>query len=278
MRVLSVLRGTLLLGALAYATVGAGLWFVQDRMVFPGAFGGLHDPAEVAKTAAASRLVRVDIARRDGPTVTVWTRDGHHGRLLLWFHGNGETAAVSGAMADAVEAMGWDFVAVEYRGYADVPGAPSEAGLVADARAAWDWAVSTGGWAPERVVIQGGSLGGGVAVALASQVDAGGLVLSSTFDSLKGVAAERFTMFPVASLLRTTFDSVALASKVSEPALQLHSRDDRTVPFTHGERLRDALPHVTFVPLDGWGHAGSYLRQDAIAAAAWKEFLDRVVP
>ena len=138
--------------------------------------------------------------------------------------------------------------------------------------------MSTGGWAPARVVIQGGSLGGGVAVALASQVDAAGLVISSTFDSLKGVAAERFPMFPVASLLRTTFDSVALAPKVSEPVLQLHSRDDRTVPFSHGERLRDALPHVTFVPLEGWGHAGSYLRQDAGAAAAWKAFLDGVVP
>ena len=71
MRFLPVLRGTLLVAALIYGALGAELWFVQDRLVFPGAFGGLHDPAEVAKTAAASRLVRVDIPRADGPAVTV---------------------------------------------------------------------------------------------------------------------------------------------------------------------------------------------------------------
>ena len=61
--------------------------------------------------------------------------------------------------------------APDYRGYADSTGTPSEAGLILDARASWDWLRSHGA-APENVLIVGNSLGTAVAVQLASTLEA----------------------------------------------------------------------------------------------------------
>ena len=64
-------------------------------------------------------------------------------------------------------ADGTGIVALSYRGYAGSSGAPSEAGLLQDAAAAY--AFTTARYAPERIVAWGFSLGTGVAVALASE-------------------------------------------------------------------------------------------------------------
>lgn len=61
--------------------------------------------------------------------------------------------------------------APDYRGYADSTGAPSEAGLILDARSSWDWLRSHGA-RPENVLVVGNSLGTAVAVQLASALGA----------------------------------------------------------------------------------------------------------
>lgn len=269
-------RSALLALGGSYTVIVAGLWLFQDRLVYPGAY---LDPTadEVATAAKASGLTRVDLTGPDGP-VSVWARRSGRDRLLLYFHGNGELAATKRSLADAADAEGFDFVAAEYRGFADLPGQPSESALLTDARVVWDWVVGPAGYAPDRVVVQGGSLGGGVAVALTADVDVAGVVLSSTFDCLAAVAADRYPGVPVRTLIRSPFDSVARAPRVTEPVLQLHSADDETIPFANATRLRDALGNVTFVAVEGWGHSGQYLWEDPVAHAAWRAFLARVVP
>jgi abhydrolase domain-containing protein 12 len=61
--------------------------------------------------------------------------------------------------------------APDYRGFGDSTGTPSEAGLIIDARAAWEWLRSRGA-PPESVLVVGNSLGTAVAVQLVSALEA----------------------------------------------------------------------------------------------------------
>ena len=62
-----------------------------------------------------------------------------------------------------------NLLAPEYRGFAGLEGVPTEAVIAADVRAAYDYLRVTRTIAPARIVIYGWSLGGAVAVDLASR-------------------------------------------------------------------------------------------------------------
>jgi len=74
-------------------------------------------------------------------------------------------------------------LAIDYRGFADSTGTPSEAGLIKDARTAFDWLITQGKNAKDILII-GQSLGTGVsgqlAVMLANEgIECKGVVLLS---------------------------------------------------------------------------------------------------
>ena len=80
-------------------------------------------------------------------------------------------------------------LAIDYRGFGESTGMPTEAGLALDAHAAWDWLIAHGARA-EDVLVVGHSIGTGVASGLAVQlsragVRARGLVLIAPFSSLR---------------------------------------------------------------------------------------------
>lgn len=58
---------------------------------------------------------------------------------------------------------------VDYRGFADSEGSPTEAGVNLDAKTAWDWLV-TNGAAQDNILVLGHSLGTGVATKLVSEL------------------------------------------------------------------------------------------------------------
>ena len=96
---------------------------------------------------------------------------------ILFFHGNGATRAygVRVRFYKAFTArLGVNVLAVDYRGFADSTGTPSEAGLIQDGRAAFDWLLSNGAKV-EDILIVGHSLGTGVSSQLVAKLDAEGL-------------------------------------------------------------------------------------------------------
>jgi abhydrolase domain-containing protein 12 len=79
-------------------------------------------------------------------------------------------------------------LAIDYRGYADSEGVPSEEGLALDGRAAWDWAIANGA-RPDSIVLVGQSLGTGVAAKVAHRLSREGTISSSGQErSLTGFA------------------------------------------------------------------------------------------
>jgi hypothetical protein len=160
------------------------------------------------------------------------------GRTLLYLHG----AAVDlGGRVDALafwSSLGFAILAVDYRGYGRSEGRPTEAGLYADAHAAWRWLVDERGVAAEHVVVAAESLGVAVATELGRHVRPAGLVLEAGFTDAAAIAARRYPWLPVRQMMRLRLDTAAAIAGVRSPTLIVHSVEDDLVPISMGRRLQ----------------------------------------
>jgi pimeloyl-ACP methyl ester carboxylesterase len=175
-------------------------------------------------------------------------------RAVLFLHGNAGNASHRLPNAAALARLGADVLLLDYRGYGLSEGRPSQQGVVADARAALAHLSGTRGFDAERIVIFGRSLGGAVALSVAPETPPGGLILESTFTSLRDMA--RSVAGPLGGLLvRDGFDSLARIAQVRVPLLFFHGDRDRIVPFDLGRRLYAAAPGPkVFEVIRGAGH------------------------
>jgi fermentation-respiration switch protein FrsA (DUF1100 family) len=151
--------------------------------------------------------------------------------------------------------LGVSTMIFDYRGYGRSSGEPSEAGILADARAARAWLAKRAGVNEREIVLMGESLGGGVMVDLAAHDGARGLVLENTFTSLPDVAAFHYPWLPVRTLMRTRMDSAAKIGKFQGPLLQVHGDADTIIPYAIGQRLHAAANQPkTLLTIPGGNH------------------------
>ncbi|REJ90945.1 MAG: alpha/beta hydrolase [Planctomycetota bacterium] len=209
-------------------------------------------------------------------------------RLILYFAGNGGHRGYRLKEIRQFTGLGNHVLYVDYRGYAENRGSPTEIDLVRDARHIWDFATVDLGVPPERVILWGESLGGGVAIQLAANLCdegtiPGGLMLRGTFTALTDAAAYHYPWLPVRWLLLDRYPSIDRIPDVASPLLVIHGRRDRVVPFEQGERLFAAAPDEShngvakmFVELPEAGHNDvMYVAADEVETAV-ATFLDNL--
>jgi hypothetical protein len=167
-------------------------------------------------------------------------------RLVLFFCGNGGNRRHRVPEYDVLAVLGANVLIMDYRGYGENPGSPSEEKLAADALAVWKYATEQRNVPPEKIILFGESLGGGVAVRLAEEVcrdtPPGGMILRSTFSSLVDAGKHHYPWLPINWVLLDRFNSVERIPAVTCPLLLLHGSRDRIVPIEMGRRLFDAAP------------------------------------
>lgn len=197
-------------------------------------------------------------------------------RAILYCHGNGEHVGdnvdLVAQLRDALEASVFVF---DYRGYGRSEGTPTEAGCIADGRAAQEWLAKRMDIQPAGLVLMGRSLGGGVAVALAAEAGALALVLENTFPTMPDVAAVHYPWLPVRWVMDNRYDCMSRIQKYRGPLFQIHGKRDQIVPLELGRRLFDAAPspQKRWVELADRGHNDPW---PASYYAELAEFLDRV--
>ena len=159
---------------------------------------------------------------------------------LLYFYGNGMCLSYSRGEFERFRRLGLNVLIPEYVGYGMSGGSPSERGCQATADAAYEYLVATRGIKPDGIVVGGWSLGGAVAVDLASRRPAAGLIMFSSFTSGVDMAHRIAPFLPVSLLLRHRFDNLGKIKRITCPILIGHGRRDSIVPFEMGKRLAAA--------------------------------------
>lgn len=238
-----------------YLALCALLFAAQRSLLFPA-------PTERAQPAGGSVVVEVP-----GGTPMLWRAVPGPGPVVVHFHGNGEQIGWLGWLAEAYAEAGVSFAAVEYPGYPGATGTPSEKSILAAAEAALSHLTGPLGIPKERLVLQGQSLGSGVAVALAAKGWGARLVLLTPYTALPDVGARAFPFFPVRLLMRDRFDSASRAPALALPVLVLHGTHDEVVPFDLGQALAAKFPRARFVEVPGAGHNDVWDRPPTLAEA-----------
>ena len=193
------------------------------------------------------------------------------GPVLLYLHGARWNVSGSAPRIRRMQQLGFSVLAIDYRGFGkSTPGLPSEDMAYEDARAAWKWLAEEHGQRARYVF--GHSLGGAIAIDLASQVeDERGVIVEGTFTSIPDVASSmRFGWLPLSPLITQRFEAVKKVDKLRSPLLVVHGENDQLIPSDLGRRLYDAATGPKqFVLVEG----GSHFSTMAVGLAKYREAL-----
>jgi uncharacterized protein len=245
----------------------------------------LYFPARVSlQTPAEAGLAYRDVTfeSEDGERLHGWwtaaARLRSIGHVLLC-HGNAGNVGDRVPHARLLAAAGFDTLLFDYRGYGRSSGRPSEQGTYRDARAALAAMLRQPDVDTSRVFYLGESLGGAVALQLAIESPPKGLVLQSTFTSVRDMARLHYPLLP-AALIPDAYPSLRRVRELRAPLLVLHGELDDLVPVSHGRSLFEAAPGLKRMRVfAGVGHNDLVaLAGDAYGAeiAAWARQLDQV--
>lgn len=268
---------TVLTVAVGYVAIVGLAFAFQDQLLFQPSSRLLATPDD-----AGMAYETVHLETEDGETLHGWwipapdgSRDtspgGRSTHTLLFFHGN--AGNISGRLESVQQFhnLGLNVLIVDYRGYGQSTGSPSEAGLYKDAAACWAHLTDDRGIAPEDVVIFGRSMGGGPATWLATREPPAAMILESVFTNVPDVGAHHYSFLPVRALATNQFDNESRVPEIEVPTLHIHSRGDRVVPFELGRRVYEAAAEPKqFLEIQG-GHNDGFL----VSSESYLRTIDR---
>ncbi|HEX9684476.1 MAG TPA: alpha/beta hydrolase [Burkholderiales bacterium] len=268
--------------AIAYGAVLVLVYLFQSHLVF---FPGTGREAVVTPQSYGLRFESVQIRTADGETLHGWWVPAENTRgAVLFFHGNAGNISHRVDYLQMFHRLRYSTLIVDYRGYGQSTGAPSETGTYRDAEAAWEHLRHARLARPQDVVIAGESLGAAVATWLAAEVSGAAkdspraVLLFSTFTSVTDLGADVYWFLPVRLMSRIGYDNVANLKRIRAPVLIAHSRDDDIVPFAHGRKLFEAASDPkAFLEMRG-GHNDGFVFTRPEWVAELGAFLDRYVP
>jgi fermentation-respiration switch protein FrsA (DUF1100 family) len=247
-----VLLATILACYLAVLFV---LLILEDQLLFRPKRGQSLDWQLPPANLAAEN---VWLQTADGTSIHGWWcfHPGAKG-AVLFCHGNSGNVSYQGQTVLALtQALGQSVLVFDYPGFGRSGGRPSEAGCYAAGDAAYDWLAQQ--VPPARILLLGQSLGGGVAVDLASRRPHCALALFKTFTSIPDVAQKQFPFLPARWLVHNHFDNLEKIRRCSGPILIAHGDRDHLIPLSQARRLFQASPEPKrFLQLNGCGHHGT---------------------
>ncbi|MGB3535761.1 MAG: alpha/beta fold hydrolase [Microcoleaceae cyanobacterium] len=161
--------------------------------------------------------------------------------VMIHLHGNSSNIGANLGHAQQFHQMGLSVLLIDYRGFGQsTPRIPSEKVVYQDAEAAWNYLVNQKEINPEKIFIFGHSLGGAIAINLATKYpQIAGLIVESSFTSMGDMAdyQGKYGMFPIHWLLQQRFASIEKVNQLKMPILFTHGTADTVVPVEMSEAL-----------------------------------------
>jgi len=198
----------------------------------------------------------VEFESADGTQLHGWfCRRDKPKAVVLFSHGNeGNVAMRAFFLSQLTTNLNISVFVFDYRGFGKSQGVPTIDGALQDARAARAKLCELNSIKDSDMILMGESLGGAIAVQLAAESAPRGLVLQSTFSSLREAANQLFPQ--LAFLVRPDLlDSTSRIAGYSGPLFQSHGNADRTLSIQLGMKLFEAANEPkTFFEVPGADH------------------------
>jgi fermentation-respiration switch protein FrsA (DUF1100 family) len=260
----------LLIILIAYVVINVVLFFTQSKLIY-------FPTKEIQATPASIGLEyeQVYFQTKDGVKISAWHVPSNPSKgILLFFHGNAGNISHRLDSLKIFNQLGLDVLIIDYRGYGESMGNPTEQGTYLDAEGAWDYIKKH--YPGKDVYIFGRSIGGAVASWLATKVSPKGLIVESAFTSVPDLASQFYPFFPVRLLSRYNYNTLEYIKKVHVPVLVVHSPMDDIIPFSHGEKIFEAANEPkSFLRITG-GHNDGFLMSGKDYVQGLKKFIDFV--
>jgi pimeloyl-ACP methyl ester carboxylesterase len=237
---------------IAYSTLLIGFYFFQSKLVFVPTKGLQSTPKEIGLDFT-THIIGKDqvyswfIPAKDKNAMTV-----------MICHGNAGNISNRLATIDFYHRqIGVNVMIFDYSGYGKTPGKVSEEKTYQNSQAVFDYLVNSLNISPNRIVVDGRSLGGAVAIDLATKRKFRGLIVQSTFTSIYDMAKSMFSILPGKWIQHIFYDSFSKVDKISCPILHLHSPDDQIIPYEMSQKLFKKMPGPKqFVKIHGRHNSG----------------------
>jgi pimeloyl-ACP methyl ester carboxylesterase len=241
-----------------------GVWYLQGSLLFmPNYQGrseekrGVQHNDEGYRSPEDYELEFEDlyIKTRDRTMIHAWLlkvdgRDAAAAPTIVFFHGNAGNIGFRLPNArQLIRKTGCNVMLVEYRGYGNSDGQPSELGLVMDAQASVEYLVARNDLS-RNIFLFGRSLGGAVAVecAFRNREVVSGVIVENTFSSLTDVVLTLFQKLKVTrchGLLRpflnvfltSKWDTISKMRRLTCPVFFVSGAKDELIPPAQMARL-----------------------------------------
>ncbi len=265
-----------LLAALGYGAFAGFIYVMQPRLIYYPDTPTRELTATPAQIGLAYETVTLQTD--DGLRLSGWFIPHPAARAtLLFLHGNAGNISHRLESIRLFHELRLAVFIIDYRGYGQSEGKPTEDGTYRDAAAAWRYLVGERHIAPHAIVIFGRSLGAAIAAELASHTQPGALIIESAFTSAPNIAAHLYPWLPVRWMSRYRYDTQQSLQAITCPLLVIHSREDDLIPYAQGEQLfAHAREPKQFLELHG-GHGDGFLVSREIYVQGVDDFLERYV-
>lgn len=177
----------------------------------------------------------------EGDSINAWLFEpdvNFNGTTLYFLHGNAGNMVYQYAFMLPFVKRGFKVFMIDYSGFGFSQGEATRAAAYMDATDGLNYLLRDSGVEFEKLLIYGQSLGGHLATVIANEnqdrID--GLIIEGAFSSHKDVASDRV---PVLGRIFTKemYSAEKNIVHFKKPILVIHSLEDETIPFKHGERL-----------------------------------------
>ena len=267
-RIRSWLRSILIATLVALLFWTVMIMMFEERFIF---FPAVYPEGPYAAEQRVLKPEEHTFKTPDGVTLHAWfLRAEPAVGTILFFHGNAGNLSQRGEILRRLWSAGFNVFIFDYRGYGKSEGSPTEAGVYLDGLAAAGYLSTLSGIDSSKILYYGSSLGGAVAIDVATHRQPAGLILVSTFSSARDVARAVYPFLPISLLLHSRFDSESKIRTMRCPVLAFHGSDDTVIPINLGKKLFEAAPQPKeFHEVQGAGHNDLFL-------VSGQDFLNRI--
>ncbi len=203
-----------------YIGIATYLYINQRKLLYFPTSDILYTPER------SIEIMNGDIALRG------WVVNQGNQNAILYFGGNAEKPETNIVDFKELFPEHTQYI-INYRGYGESDGSPSEDGIYADAITIYDSITQN----HNHIIVIGRSLGSGVATYLAVNREVYKLILIEPYDCLVNIAQDIYPIFPMNLLMKDKFDSASRVADITAPTLIIKAEFDEVIPSASTDRL-----------------------------------------